>query len=100
MSGIVVVSGLDVASERAGELEAAFRSRLGAVDAWPGFQGLEVLRDLARPGRYVMSSRWADRTSFARYMRSPEHQASHDRVPGGDAAPRLVFVSRYEVVCR
>lgn len=97
---IVVVSGLDVPVAGVPALETAFTHRLGAVDSWPGHQGLEVWRDLGRPGRYVMTSWWDDRGSFARYMRSPEHHASHDRVPTGPEAPQLAWISRYEVMTR
>jgi heme-degrading monooxygenase HmoA len=35
------------------DLEAAFADRLGAVDRWPGFRGLEVWADEQDPTRYV-----------------------------------------------
>lgn len=99
-SPIVVVSGLDVPLPGAQQLEDAFSHRLHAVDDWPGHRSLEVWRDLGRPGRYVMTSWWDDRRTYARYMRSPEHHASHGRVPDGPNAPNLAWLSRYEVIAR
>ena len=95
---LVVVSGLLVPPEGAHTLEQAFADRLAAVDRWDGHRGLQVWRDLHHPGRYLMTSWWADRTSFARYMRSPEHAASHARVPQGAYAPSLESLNRYEVI--
>ena len=79
-------------------LEQAFADRLGEVDAWPGFLRLEVWRDEREPGRYVMVSWWADRDSFAAYMRSDSHRRSHARIPAEPARPRPVTFSRYTVI--
>ena len=45
-----------------------------------------------------MNSWWSDKTTFARYMRSSEHAASHARIPHGDHAPVLESLCRYEVL--
>jgi|BarGraIncu00222A_1022003.scaffolds.fasta_scaffold331879_2 heme-degrading monooxygenase HmoA len=95
---LVVMSTLLVPVGGADALEQAFRDRLGAVDGWPGHQGLQVWRDLRCPGRYAMNSWWSDKTTFARYMRSSEHAASHARIPHGDHAPVLESLVRYEVL--
>ena len=79
-------------------LEEAFRNRLGEVDSWPGFRHLEVWRDEATPGRYVMVSWWTDRETFKAYMRSDVHRRSHDRIPDEPARPRGVSFSRYTVI--
>jgi heme-degrading monooxygenase HmoA len=78
----------------------AFADRLGEVDGWPGFQRLEVWRDEAIPGRYIMVSWWDDRESFKRYMRSDSHRRSHARIPDDPVRPRAVSFSRFTVVAR
>lgn len=95
---LVVMSTLLVPAPGAPALEAAFRDRLGEVDGWNGHRGLQVWRDLHRPGAYAMTSWWSDARSFARYMRSAEHAASHSRVPQGEHAPALESIQRYEVI--
>lgn len=95
---LVVVSSLLAPPAGVGPLERAFLDRLGAVDDWDGYRGLQVWRDLHNPGRYVMASWWADKTSFARYMQSSDHAASHRRIPQGEHAPVLESLHRYEVL--
>ena len=94
----VVASSLLVPPGGAGALEAAFAARLGAVEGWPGFQGLQVWRDVATPGQYTMVSWWDDKRSFARYMRSSDHHASHGRIPIGEHAPKLDSIQRFQIV--
>lgn len=78
-------------------LEDAFRNRLGEVDTWPGFLGLQVWKDVKRSGHYVMVSWWSDKESFRRYMRSDAHKRSHRRMPR-DPAPSAGGVSQFEVI--
>ena len=82
------------------DLVAAFRARLGAVDAWPGFCHLEVWQDERDAERFVMVSWWDSRESFTGYMQSQSHQQSHDRIPAGPDAPRPVSFTRFRVVAR
>jgi heme oxygenase (mycobilin-producing) len=100
----VSVSRLRVSGGRGDELVAAFRRRLGAVDAFEGFLDLEVWRSERDPEEIWMVSRWRDRDCFTRYMRSDEHQASHDRIPASLQADlkleRLEHMRGYEVVAR
>lgn len=94
----VALSEITVPVEGGEALEQAFRDRLGAVDGWAGFLGLSVLRDRRRPGRYVMISQWESKDCFTRYMRSTDHQRSHDRIPSGPDRPRPAGYSEYDVV--
>ncbi len=94
----VVASSLVVPLAGADALEAAFAARLGAVQSWPGFQGLQVWRDVATPGHYTMVSWWDDKPSFARYMRSSDHHVSHDRIPAGEHAPKLDRIQRFQII--
>jgi heme-degrading monooxygenase HmoA len=96
---LVVVSHLDVGPDGVPGLRDAFDRRLGLVDAWDGFHGLEVWEDVRRPGRFAMVTRWADQDTFARYMRSRDHDRSHARVPD-DPGPWGVGVDRYRLVAR
>ena len=94
----VAISEIAVDADGADALEAAFADRLGKVDGWPGFLGLEVLRHRRRPGCYLMISRWADKQAFTTYMRSADHRESHDRIPSGEHAPRPSGFDDYDRV--
>ena len=78
----------------------AFEHRLGAVERWPGFQGLQVWADQADPTALVMVSWWDTEASFAAYMGSPDHRQSHHRIPTGANRPRPVGFRRYQVIAR
>lgn len=95
----VSLSRLRVPADRADELVAAFRRRARLVDAFEGFVDLQVWQSDRDPGELVMVSRWTDRDRFKNYMRSREHQASHDRIdPGLDAAISLERLEHLHVV--
>jgi heme-degrading monooxygenase HmoA len=94
----VAISEVAVPADGIDRLKAAFCNRLGAVDGWPGFIGLEVLQDRRDPGLFLMVTRWSSKEAFRSYMRSADHRRSHARVPGGEAAPSLAGFREYEVV--
>ena len=100
----VSVSRLRVAEHAVDELIAAFRDRLGAVDEFDGFEGLEVWSSDREPGEVLMVSRWRDRACFSAYMRSEAHRLSHARVPAHlDQAitlERLDHMHTYDIVAR
>ena len=100
----VSVSRLRVDPARIDDLVAAFRGRLGAVDAFPGFVSLEVWRSDRTPDEVVMVSHWASRAQFSAYMKSEAHQTSHDRIPADLQAAirleRLDHMTTYEVIAR
>ena len=100
----VSVSRLRVAAEHVDELVSAFQQRAHLVDGAPGFLDLEVWCSDREPGEVIMVSRWRDRAAFRDYMRSPEHAASHARIPAGlDASiklEKLEHLHTYEVVAR
>jgi heme-degrading monooxygenase HmoA len=79
-------------------LEGAFQERLRAVDGWPGFLGLELLRDRRSPGRYLMLCRWDSREQFLDYMRSADHRRSHARIPRGPLGPAPAGFSEFDQV--
>lgn len=76
----VSVSRLRVAPERSDELVAAFRRRVGLVDAHAGFLDLQVWRSDRDPTEVLMVSRWRDRNAFKDYMKSSDHRMSHSRI--------------------
>jgi heme-degrading monooxygenase HmoA len=98
----VSMSRLRIDPDRAPELVAAFRDRVGLVDGFDGFVDLQVWQSDRDRGELVMVSRWDTRAHFTAYMRSREHRVSHDRVdPDLDAAiklERLDHLHTYEVV--
>lgn len=96
----VAVSELTVPAAGRAAVEAAFTARLGAVDQWPGFRGLQVWADLADPCSLMMISWWDDKDCFAAYMQSDDHGRSHARIPAGDSRPRARRFRRFEVVAR
>ncbi len=100
----VSMSHLRIAAERADELIAAFRDRVGLVDDFDGFHGLEVWRSDREPGEVIMVSRWRDRACFREYMRSAAHRISHERVAQDLQAAikleRLDHLHTYDVVAR
>ena len=95
----VSLSRLRVPEERAEELVAAFRRRARLVDAFEGFVDLQVWQSDRDAGELVMVSRWRDRACFTTYMRSREHQVSHDRIdPALDDAIKLERLEHLHVV--
>ena len=96
----VAFSQIHVPEGGAGQVETAFRERLGAVEKWPGFRSLEVWSDGADPTGYAMVSWWDSAADFSSYMRSDDHRRSHQRIPTGDLRPRAREFRRYRVVAR
>jgi heme-degrading monooxygenase HmoA len=98
----VSMSRLRVPEDRSDELVRAFRGRAHLVDGADGFVDLQVWRSDRDPGELIMVSRWRDRAAFTAYMRSADHQISHDRIdPDLQAAiklERLEHLHTYEVV--
>ena len=95
----VSLSRLRVPESRADELGAAFRRRAGLVDAFDGFIDLQVWQNDRDPGELTMVSRWRDRACFTTYMKSREHQVSHDRIdPDLDEAIKLERLEHLHVV--
>jgi heme-degrading monooxygenase HmoA len=98
-TGLFVVASTIVVDEvGSATLEQAFQHRLGAVENVAGFRGLQVWREAHQPGQYLMVSWWVSREHWTAYMRSPEHDASHARIPSAPARPRPAGLRTFEVV--
>jgi heme-degrading monooxygenase HmoA len=76
----VSVSRLRVPAHASEQLIAAFRRRAHLVDEADGFVDLQVWRSDRDTGELMMVSRWRDRAAFKAYMKSAEHQLSHERI--------------------
>jgi len=96
----VAVSDLSVPEAGRAALVAAFRERLGSVDAWPGFQQLQVWANPTDPTALVMVSWWDTEAAFTSYMRSDDHRRSHARIPDGPHRARPRNFRRYQVIAR
>lgn len=94
----VAVSDLIVPADGRASLIDAFRDRLRAVEEAPGFQRLEVWAEETDPSAFTMVSWWDSKGHFAEYMRSADHRRSHERIPGGEAAPSPARFRRFSVV--
>jgi heme oxygenase (mycobilin-producing) len=99
-AGFVAHSLLSVPVTGRRALLAAFADRRRRVDAWPGFQRLEVWGDRSDPTSFVMVSWWDDDAAFRAYMASDDHRDSHARIPTGGSRPRPERFTSYEVVTR
>jgi heme-degrading monooxygenase HmoA len=96
----VAVSDITVPEAGREAVVAAFGRRLGAVDSWPGFQGLQVWADPTDPTLLLMVSWWDTEDAFAAYMGSSDHRRSHKRIPSGVNRPRPGRFRRYQVIAR
>ena len=97
----VSMSRLRVPVDRADELVEAFRGRVGLVDGFEGFVDLQVWQSDRDPSELTMVSRWRDRACFTAYMKSREHQVSHERIaPDLDAAIKLEKLEHLHVVAQ
>jgi len=98
----VSLSRLEIPSERAPELVAAFRARARLADQADGFVDLEVWQADRDQSEIIMVSRWRDREAFKAYMKSAEHRTSHDRIDPDlkkdITLRRLEHLRTYEVV--
>ena len=94
----VAMSELFVPEGGRAQVDAAFAARLGAVERWVGFRGLQVWADTRDASRLMMISWWDDRSCFDAYMQSEDHRRSHARIPSGDLRPRPRSFSRFEVI--
>jgi heme-degrading monooxygenase HmoA len=96
------MSRLHVEVERSDELVAAFAHRAGLVELHDGFLDLQIWRSDRDAAEVLMVSRWRDREAFTAYMKSTDHQVSHQRMlPSLRAAihlDRLEHMHTYEVV--
>lgn len=91
----VVSSEVTISLECGDQLEQAFRDRLHLVEEAPGFQRLEVWRDIKLPGVFQMVSWWDDVACFRDYMRSDAHRRSHVRIPTEPQRPHGSGLRRY-----
>ena len=76
----ISMSRLRLPAEQVAELLNAFENRAHLVDGAEGFVELEVWHSDREPGEVIMVSRWNAKAAFTAYMKSEEHQTSHERI--------------------
>ena len=62
------------------EFLAAMRTRSRQVEGVPGFVRFEFRRDARSRGRYVIATWWQSKADLRRYLASPEHRETHERL--------------------
>jgi signal transduction histidine kinase/heme-degrading monooxygenase HmoA len=77
------ISRFRVANGMDSSVAEAFRNRPRAVDAVPGFLGLDVFTAADDPSVFYLYTRWTDRESFDRWHHSDAHRESHALIPKG-----------------
>jgi heme-degrading monooxygenase HmoA len=81
------------------EFLSAMRTRSHRVEQFPGFVRFEFRRDARSRHRYVIATWWESRADLGRYLASPEHRQTHERLTAaarGSIDPPRVEV--YEVL--
>jgi len=84
----ISMSRLRLPESHVADLLDAFKHRAGLVEDAEGFIDLEVWHSDRDPEEVVMVSRWETRDAFTQYMKSSDHQTSHNRI---SRALRLVI---------
>ena len=82
---IVSMFHVRVLAEAVAGFERSWQQRAGQVDKMPGFKGLEVLKDGATPGRYIVLTRWETKADFDGWAQSQAFANAHGS-PGGTGA--------------
>ncbi|MEO7001587.1 MAG: antibiotic biosynthesis monooxygenase [Ktedonobacterales bacterium] len=96
---IVSMFSVRVPEQAIAGFEASWSKRAGQVDQMPGFRGMEVLRNGAEPGAYIVLTRWDSRADFERWASSPQFSAGHAHGGGGAATgAEGTGVTFYEIV--
>jgi heme-degrading monooxygenase HmoA len=95
---IVSMFHVTVPADHAQAFEASWSQRAGLVDSMPGFLGMDVLRDGAKPGHYIVLTRWTARENFDAWVNSPAFTAGHLRSAAGDTGAAPMSIEFYEVV--
>lgn len=79
---IVATSYVKVASPEAGEaFAAAMAARSRLVETFPGFTRYEFRLERGKEPRYVVVTWWETREDLQRYLSSPEHRSTHEKLP-------------------
>jgi heme-degrading monooxygenase HmoA len=93
---IVSLFHVTVPAEATERFEQSWTRRAGQVDAMPGFRGLEVLKDGATPGRYIVLTRWETKADYDGWAQSPAFAQGHGRA--AETSADLGGVEFFEVL--
>ena len=93
---IAIFNSLPVKEGKAGRVVERFRESRGAVQDFPGFISMEVLRAEARDEVLVVT-RWRDRAAFESWVHSDEFARVHGRGGSEGLLRGHPTMSSYEV---
>lgn len=79
MSQFVAINHITCAPEYLERFEMLFKSRAGAIDHLPGFNGMEVLKPNGEDGPYLVVSHWDSEAHFQGWMKSDAFAEGHRR---------------------
>jgi heme-degrading monooxygenase HmoA len=100
---VVKINAIEVAPEKAGELEDRFARRAGEVEQAEGFEGFELLRPVAGETRYFVYTRWRSEEDFQAWVSSDRFARGHaearrDGPPVAHGSSLLAFEVVQQVV--
>ncbi|HVT75833.1 MAG TPA: antibiotic biosynthesis monooxygenase [Acidimicrobiales bacterium] len=83
---VVKINAVDVPTDRAGEFEARFAARAGAVEHTDGFEAFELLRPTGGATRYFVYTRWASEDAYQAWLASQDFAKAHAHVATDQSA--------------
>lgn len=87
---VVVINVLTVPDAGGEVLEERFAGRAGHVEKAEGFEGFQLLRPTDGTDRYLVVTRWRERSDFERWLASEEFGRGHAQAAAaarGEARP-------------
>lgn len=98
---VVRINAISVTPDRADDLEARFRDRVGEVEEMSGFLGFELLRPTKGDDRYFVYTRWESEEAFEAWVTSDAFRRGHagtDRVGQGPPVASHSSLLEFDVV--
>lgn len=77
---VVKINAIEVPADRAGDFEARFAARAGAVEHSEGFEAFELLRPTEGATRYFVYTRWASEDTYQAWLNSQDFTKAHAHV--------------------
>ena len=107
-NGFVAVNRISVREGYHARFEELFGSRAKAIDRFPGFQHMQVLKPSRDGEPYLIVSHWQDETAFRAWVGSPEFIEGHrrgfqdlaDAKARGEEPPMTSDFVTYDVIAR
>jgi heme-degrading monooxygenase HmoA len=92
---VVKINALQVPEDGGQELERRFSGRAHAVDAFPGFEGFQLLRPVRGEDRYFVVTTWDSEASYQSWANG---QARENHGGGGRPVATGANLLEFEVV--